>query len=199
MWNKSLLKLTKQIWNRGQPSVSCNRARACTPNVVYQQNYEHNILINTFCIIYSPNATRHAKREKLEHASRVADLDQFFFFECFTSQSMTESMLVEFLHDIMKHATSRSVIVFKPLQSFARQYMSTIYRTNIFKEEVTNDSSLACTYMTSVKLCLGKASGLSILLPMTSNGIPVKDGLLRRSWSSPFAMAMFSRSAASTT
>jgi len=124
-------------------------------------------LINTSCIIYSPNATRHAKREKLEHASRVADLDQFFFFECFTSQSMTESMLVEFLHDIMKHATSRSVIVFKP--------------------------------MTSVKLCLGKASGLSILLPMTSNGIPVKDGLLRRSWSSPFAMAMFSRSATSTT
>jgi hypothetical protein len=29
---------------------------------------------------------------------------------------MTESMLVEFLHDVMKHATSRSVIVFRPLQ-----------------------------------------------------------------------------------
>ena len=83
----TLLKLTKQIWNRGQPSVSCNRARACTPNVVYQQNYEHNILINTSCIIYSPNATRHAKREKLEHASRVADLDQFFFFNVFVHLS----------------------------------------------------------------------------------------------------------------
>nr|ACR36208.1 unknown [Zea mays] len=80
---------------------------------------------------------------------------------------MTESMLVEFLHDVMKHATSRSVIVFRPI--------------------------------ISVKVCLGKASGLSILLPITSNGIPVKDGLLKRSWSSPFAMAMFSRSAASTT
>jgi hypothetical protein len=72
-------------------------------------------LINTSCIIYSPNATRHAKREENGSTSKANDLDQFFFFECFTSQSMTESMLVEFLHDIMKHATSRSVIVFNPL------------------------------------------------------------------------------------
>jgi hypothetical protein len=55
------------------------------------------------------------QKERNWSASRV-DLDQFFFFECFTSQSMTESMLVEFLHDIMKHATSLSVIVFRPLQ-----------------------------------------------------------------------------------
>jgi type III secretory pathway component EscT len=67
--------------------------------------------------------------------------------------------------------------------------MSTVYRSAV----------AAGTYITSVKLCLGKASGLSILLPMTSNGIPVKDGLLRRSWSSPFAIAIFSQSAASTT
>lgn len=109
-------------------------------------------------------------------------------------------MLVEFLHDIMKHATSRSVIVFRPLQyqtpgSRWAQCMELIFQ----ETNVTDCSSLACTYIMSVKVCLGKASGLSILLPMTSNGIPVKDGLLRRSWSSPFAMAMFSRSAASTT
>ena len=125
-----------------------------------------SLINNNSCIIYRPSATQHAKRENLR-TSKAKNLDQFFFFECFTSQSMTESMFVEFLHDIMKHATSRSVIVFSPI--------------------------------TSVKLCLGKASGLSILLPMTSNGIPVKEGLLRRSWSSLLAIAMFSRSAASTT
>ena len=113
---------------------------------------------------------------------------------------MTESMLVEFLHDIMKHATSRSVIVFRPLQyhSPGSRWVQCIKL--IFSEKIiTECSSLACTYISSVKVCLGKASGLSILLPMTNNGIPVKDGLLKRSWSSPFAMAMFSRSAASTT
>lgn len=41
---------------------------------------------------------------------------QFFDFECFTSQSITVSMLVEFLHEIMKQHTSLSVMDFSPLQ-----------------------------------------------------------------------------------
>ena len=141
----------------------------CSHNILLEQvkNYEQNLPDQDLSRIYSPNATQHAETERIGSTSKDKRLDQFVFFECFTSQSMTESMLVEFLHDIMKQATSRSVSAFRPI--------------------------------TSVKLCLGKASGLSILLPITSNGIPVKDGLLRRSWSSLLAIAMFSRSAASTT
>lgn len=41
---------------------------------------------------------------------------QLFDFECFTSQSMTESMLVEFLQEIMKQHTSLSSIDLSPLQ-----------------------------------------------------------------------------------
>jgi hypothetical protein len=40
---------------------------------------------------------------------------QFFDLECFTSQSITVSMLVEFLQEIMKQQTSLSVIDLSPL------------------------------------------------------------------------------------
>lgn len=42
---------------------------------------------------------------------------QLFDLECFTSQSITESMLVEFLHEIMKQQTSLSVIDFRSLHT----------------------------------------------------------------------------------
>ena len=42
---------------------------------------------------------------------------QLFDLECFTSQSITESMFVEFLHEIMKQQTSLSVIDFRSLHS----------------------------------------------------------------------------------
>lgn len=41
---------------------------------------------------------------------------QLFDLECLTSQSITWSMLVEFLQEIIKQHTSLSVIDFKPLQ-----------------------------------------------------------------------------------
>lgn len=41
---------------------------------------------------------------------------QLFDLECLTSQSITESIFVEFLHEIMKQQTSLSVIDFRSLQ-----------------------------------------------------------------------------------
>lgn len=40
------------------------------------------------------------------------------------------------------------------------------------------------TYICSIRSSLDKASGLSILFPSTSNGIPFSEGLLNKSWSS---------------
>lgn len=50
----------------------------------------------------------------LLNTSRAA---QFLVFECFTSQSMTVSMLVEFLQEIMKQQTSLSVMDLSSLHS----------------------------------------------------------------------------------
>ena len=49
--------------------------------------------------------------------TKTEEAAQVFDFECFTSQSITESMLVEFLHEIMKQHTSLSVIDLRSLQS----------------------------------------------------------------------------------
>ena len=55
-------------------------------------------------------------------------------------------------------------------------------------------------HISSMKACLDNASDcLSILLPSTRSGIPVKEGLLNKSWSSFLAIDMFSLSAASIT
>lgn len=69
--------------------------------------------------MYGPNATHTQNKpakKKMVHLGKAKNFDQFFFFECFTSQSMTKSILVEFLHDIMKQATSRSAMVVRPLK-----------------------------------------------------------------------------------
>lgn len=92
---------------------------------------------------------------------------QLLDFECLMSQSITESILVEFLQEIIWQQTSLSDMDAKSIWS--------------------------------VKACLDRAPCLSILFPKTSNGILLKDGLLRRSWSSLFEVPRFSGSAASTT
>lgn len=61
----------------------------------------------------SPHLNTQRKQENL---CTTKLYPQFLDFECFTSQSITESMLVEFLHEIMKQQTSLSVIDFSPLQ-----------------------------------------------------------------------------------
>ncbi len=56
-----------------------------------------------------------------------------------------------------------------------------------------------CTYIKLVSSFFETASGLSILFPSTSNGIPSREGLLNRSCSSFFEIRILSLSAASTT
>lgn len=168
----------------------------------------------------------------LLNTSRTA---QFLVFECFTSQSMTVSMLVEFLQEIMKQQTSLSVM---DLSSLHSRKWSSLHNTYIklrtwSRQQLMNNGkwTVRCipeskhvksslpdsfmqhdsyyhapfvtvdyvsrtrssktklrqrlyTYICSVKSCLDKASFLSILFPSTSNGMPLSDGLLNRSWSS---------------
>ena len=52
-----------------------------------------------------------------QNTGREKNPSQLLDLECFTSQSITESMLVEFLQEIMKQHTSLSVIDLSPLQS----------------------------------------------------------------------------------
>lgn len=55
------------------------------------------------------------------------------------------------------------------------------------------------THNKSTSDCLESASDLSILLPSTSKGIPLKEGFVKSSWSSLFDMGTLSLSAESTT
>ena len=55
-------------------------------------------------------------------------------------------------------------------------------------------------HISAMRACLDNASDcLSILFPSTRSGIPVKEGLLNKSWSSVLAIDMFSLFAASKT
>ena len=53
---------------------------------------------------------RQKKRMKTKPVLSRSERDQLLDFECFTSQSITESILVEFLQDIMKQQTSLSAM-----------------------------------------------------------------------------------------
>lgn len=59
---------------------------------------------------------KHASYNQTLEAEIAATAAQFFDFECFTSQSMTVSILVEFLQEIIQQQTSLSVIDLSPLQ-----------------------------------------------------------------------------------
>lgn len=54
-------------------------------------------------------------------------------------------------------------------------------------------------YIRLTSCCFETASGLSILFPSTNNGMPSRDGLLKRSCNSFFEIRILSLSAASTT
>lgn len=67
------------------------------------------------------------------------------------------------------------------------------------KKVTDHEGKQMSTYISSVKACLDRAPGLSILFPRTNKGIPFNEGLLSKSWSSLFEIPMLSGSAASTT
>lgn len=71
------------------------------------------------------------------------------------------------------------------------------YSLNSTKTKLAHE--ILSAYISSVKACLDRAPGLSILFPNTSNGIPLNDVLFSRSWSSLLEMLRLSWSAASTT
>lgn len=83
----------------------------------------------------------------------------------------------------------------------AKRMVSSFIKTQTDTETAYTTEVKECmsTYISSVKACLDRAPGLSILFPRTSRGIPLSEGLLSRSWSSLFDMPMLSGSAASTT
>lgn len=71
------------------------------------------------------------------------------------------------------------------------ELISTIYSTWVRTSEHLN-TPREDTYIWSARSFLDNAPGLSILLPKIRMGIPFKEGLLNKSWSSSLETGKFS-------